>query len=252
MSRFPFRHRFWVVLLAALLSASLTAALGVWQMRRAALKEALQADMLAQQMAEPLANADFASAGEWTDRMHRRARVSGTWQHQATVFLDNRQMGGRQGFYVITPLKLTGDGRWLLVQRGWAPRDFQDRTRLPEVPTPGGLVVVTGRIARAPAKVYELGAEGAGPLRQNLDVSALAQAHSATVFDGSLVQLDDVERAPSDGLLRNWPQVASDVHKHHGYAFQWFGLCALIVMLYVWFQVLSPMLKSRDASQAQR
>ena len=33
---------------------------------------------------------------------------------------------------------------------------------------------------------------------------------------------------------------AADVHKHYGYAFQWFALCALIVGLYVWFQLIRP------------
>jgi surfeit locus 1 family protein len=32
-----------------------------------------------------------------------------------------------------------------------------------------------------------------------------------------------------------------DVAKHHGYAFQWFALCALIGLLYVWFQLIAPL-----------
>ena len=45
---------------------------------------------------------------------------------------------------------------------------------------------------------------------------------------------------PGDGLARDWPAPAADVHKHYGYAFQWFSLSALTVILYVWFQVLRP------------
>ena len=41
-------------------------------------------------------------------------------------------------------------------------------------------------------------------------------------------------------VLRQWPRPAADVHKHYGYAFQWFGLCALIAILYVWFQFIQP------------
>jgi surfeit locus 1 family protein len=44
--------------------------------------------------------------------------------------------------------------------------------------------------------------------------------------------------APSEGLLREWPQPATGVEKHYGYAFQWFGLSALITLLYVWFQIV--------------
>jgi len=41
---------------------------------------------------------------------------------------------------------------------------------------------------------------------------------------------------PSEGLQRDWPQISTGVDKHYGYAFQWFGLSALIAVLYVWFQ----------------
>ena len=51
-----------------------------------------------------------------------------------------------------------------------------------------------------------------------------------------------------DGLLRDWPQPATDVHKHYGYAFQWFGLSALFALLYVWFQIIAPRRRSRIPS----
>jgi surfeit locus 1 family protein len=46
--------------------------------------------------------------------------------------------------------------------------------------------------------------------------------------------------APSDGLLRDWPAADLGLQKHYGYAFQWFALCALILGLYVWFQLVKP------------
>ena len=36
------------------------------------------------------------------------------------------------------------------------------------------------------------------------------------------------------------PRPAVDVHKHYGYAFQWFALAGLITILYVWFQLVRP------------
>jgi len=52
----------------------------------------------------------------------------------------------------------------------------------------------------------------------------------------SVLQTGDAD----DGLQRDWPRITADVHKHHGYAFQWFGLCTLAGVLYVWFQFISP------------
>jgi surfeit locus 1 family protein len=51
--------------------------------------------------------------------------------------------------------------------------------------------------------------------------------------------------AASEGLLREWPQAATGVEKHYGYAFQWFGLALLIALLYVWFQIVRPRFKSK-------
>ena len=159
-----------------------------------------------------------------------------------TVFLDNRPMAGRPGFYVVTPLLIGESGDAVLVQRGWVPRDANDRTRVPAVPAAEGVVEVEGRIAPPPSRLYELGAEGQGPIRQNLDLDSFAQETGLRLRPLSLLQADSAGTT-GDGLLRQWPAPAVDVHKHYGYAFQWFALAALITGLYVWFQLVRPRLR---------
>ncbi len=46
--------------------------------------------------------------------------------------------------------------------------------------------------------------------------------------------------AANDELLRDWPAPDLGLQKHYGYAFQWFALAALILCLYVWFQLIRP------------
>jgi surfeit locus 1 family protein len=53
--------------------------------------------------------------------------------------------------------------------------------------------------------------------------------------------------AASEGLLRDWPPANLGVHKNYGYAFQWFGLGALIAVLYVWFQIVRRFFYPRRA-----
>lgn len=238
------RTRRLVVLAAALAGVVLTARLGVWQLSRAAEKEALQALLQARGGEPPLApdalarSADVAAA-----QQHRRITLQGRWIGARTVFLDNRPMEGRAGFHVVTPLALEG-GDAVLVQRGWVPRDATDRTRVPDVASPEGVVSVEGRIAPPPSRLYELGAEGQGVIRQNLDLDAFARETGLRLRPLS-VQQTDAAGASADGLLRHWPAPAFDVHKHYGYAFQWFALAALITGLYVWFQLVRPRLKRR-------
>jgi len=230
--------RFLGILLVALLAVAITCSLGFWQLRRAAAKEAWQAQIA--QRAD-MTVIDGAGLGRSDDSpanraglIHRPVRLQGEWLADKTLFLDNRQMNARVGFYVVTPLRLTASNAVILVQRGWAPRHFTERTHLPEVTTPMGEVALTGRIALAPSKLYELGDSGDGPIRQNLDLAALRAETGLPLLDVTVMQTGEA----SEGLLREWPQPATGVEKHYGYAFQWFGLSALITLLYVWFQIV--------------
>jgi surfeit locus 1 family protein len=119
------------------------------------------------------------------------------------------------------------------------PRDAEDRSRVTSVPTPEGPVGVAGRIAPAPSRLYDLGTDAPGPIRQNLDLDAFARETRLALRPLSIVQ-EDRGDAPADGLLRKWPLPAANVHKHYGYAFQWFALCALVIGLYAWFQIIRP------------
>jgi surfeit locus 1 family protein len=82
-----------------------------------------------------------------------------------------------------------------------------------------------------------------GQIRQNLDLSLFKQQTGLPLLALSVLQQGNA----SEGLLREWPVVASGVEKHHGYAAQWFGLSALIALLYVWFQIVQPRRKKRTA-----
>ena len=233
--------RFWVVALATLITMSITASLGFWQLDRARQKIELQERMDARSTLPALDASTLAALSPLDEAVHRRVDLRGEWVPNATFFLDNRQMQGRTGFFVVTPLWLQGSEQTILVQRGWVPRDFQDRTRVPEVPTPKGVVQISGRLALAPGKLYELGGASVGPIRQNIDLAALAAELKLPLMPLSVVQTD----GPDDGLLRDWPVVNTGVHKHHGYAFQWFGLCTLAGSLFVWFQIISPRRRPR-------
>ena len=175
--------------------------------------------------------------------IHRRMVLTGHWLPQHTVYLENRQMNGKPGFFVLTPLQIEGTGAVMLVQRGWAQRAFTDRTALPPIETPAGQVEVPGHLAPWPSRLYDFGGAEQGPIRQNLDLQAFRRETALPLLEVTLLQ----SGAASEGLLREWPVVASGVEKHHGYAFQWFGLSGLIALLYVWFQIVQPRRQKRPA-----
>ena len=236
MARLSPQARFWLVTVAAVLVAGVTLSLGQWQLRRAAQKQNLQLAIESQSNQFILKAADLADPDILKDAVHRRATLKGIWRAEHTIFLDNRQMNGRTGLIAITPLVLDGTGQIILVQRGWALRNFTDRTKLPDIQTPSGPVTVRGRIAPPPSKLYEFKGADSGRIRQNIDVIEFGRETALALMGVSLVQTGPA----SEGLLRDWAAPNTGVQKHYGYAFQWFALCALVIGLYVWFQVVVP------------
>lgn len=229
-----YRTRLFVVTAATLLVIATTFSLGLWQLRRAAQKVALQAEI--QGRSSLLALDDHALVATKNIAIHRRARLQGHWQDQHTVYLDNRPMNGKTGFWVITPLQLRGSEQSILVQRGWVPRDFVQRTNVPSIQTPSGLITVSGRIAPPPSKLYEFKGADEGRIRQNLDLAAFRAQTGLQLLEVALVQTDPA----SEGLQRDWATPDAGLAKHYGYAFQWFSLSALAAILYFWFQIFLP------------
>ena len=242
------RGRFWVVTVASLLTVALTFYLGQWQLGRASQKEVLQASLDQKSQVAPLGNAQLAGLAvlhppALAALSDRRVDITGLWLAAQTLYLDNRPMNGRPGFWVMTPLQLSGTDKVVLVQRGWIARDFVDRSRLAPVETSAQEVRLQGRMAPAPAKLYAFKGADTGLIRQNLDIGVLAAETGLPLLPVLVLQTGPA----SEGLQREWAAPNTGIDKHHGYAFQWFGLSALVLGLYVWFQWIVPLRRRSKA-----
>lgn len=222
-------RRRWVVLLAALLLAGLTARLGFWQLDRAAQKQGLQAAREAADRLPPLPTAALADA--MAENEHRLARVEGHWRPDLQLWLGNRPHDQQMGFLLLTPLQLA-DGSLLWVQRGWHPRSQAGYAAPPWPATAKGRISVEGRLLRHASRAFELGGGNEGAVRQNLDLSVSPEP-GRPLLPWVLWQ-----REACAPLRCDWAAPDLGVSKHHGYALQWFALSFLTLGLYVWFQVL--------------
>lgn len=233
---------------AALVVIAITCALGNWQLGRAHDKLARAARMQALASAPPLHIGPGPSPLPASELVSRRITVTGRFDAEHTVLLENRPHGNgndsRSGFLVLTPLRLDDagaasatsatsvvPGRAVLVLRGWLPRDAQDRTRIAPFATPQGTVTLQGVALADVPKVYQLG-DGDTPgqrIRQNVTLAAFATELGMPLQPFVLQQRTD----SGDGLARDWPPVDLGVERHYGYAFQWYGLAALTLVLLV-------------------
>lgn len=225
---------------AAIAVIVLTAALGNWQMNRAAYKEQLQAVRDAADRGAPQRLGFLPAEGGIA--AGQRVLIRGSFVAADTVLIDNRTHNGIAGVHVVTALRIENPGspepgKLIPVLRGWIARDPADRNRLPEPVTPGGVVEVEGRLEAELAKAMELGKDSAtGVLWQNFDYARFEKRIGAPVVRLVLRQ-DALRGAPDDGLVRAWPVPGDTVARHHGYAFQWYSLAALVTGLWAWFLV---------------
>ncbi len=261
----------WVAVLAGAATVLATVGLGRWQLQRA--DEKLAAASLVQRRAtEPAwSNADWPCAKSGPAPAaglpeQRPARLRGHWMSEHTVFLDNRPMDGSAGFDVVTPLRVSSgpcQGRVVLVQRGWVPRDARDRQHLPTWQDVSGEVLVPGRVLAQTSRAYALGEEplpprvqdrSTGPLiRQNTEADFWQAWLGQAPLVGALLQTDDevlihaaadvglqADVPPALALLRHWPAPDAGVGKHLAYAAQWFAMSAVAACLTLWFQFIRP------------
>ena len=229
---------------------------GLWQMSRAAGKID-KAEKLASQIALPPLNLNTKLQWTLAEADSRRLVVEGTFLADQAIWLDNRPQpgapaskagSGQSGFYVLMPFQVAGfDNTVIWVQRGWAPRNREDRMALPPINTPGGALQIEGIGIAQPDRVFELGDGGVGgngPVRiqQNLDLTQEAERHRWQQIPFVLKQMSDSEK---DGLMRNWTAAASGVERHYAYAFQWFAL-ALSAFL---FWLIHGLLRIRQTTK---
>ncbi|MGD9943916.1 MAG: SURF1 family protein [Burkholderiaceae bacterium] len=229
--------------LAAVALIALTVSLGNWQMRRADEKRQLQAQRDAAEASAPMPLP--AGAVDPAAFDGRRVLARGHLDVARSVFIDNRTHDGVAGFHVLTPLKIAGSDRYVLVLRGWVARDPAERSRLPVLKDPPGEVELVGMAQRDLVRTMELGRSPApGPtdrLWQNADLAEFGRWSGLPLQPLVLRQIEAARTlsgaAVDDGLLRDWPVPGSDVDKHLGYAFQWYGLALLAFGLWLRFVV---------------
>lgn len=224
-----FRFRFVPFIVATMLVA-LGISLAQWQTRRGDEKMALQAQLELRQSAPAIDLTKLISDPSAIE--FRKVKLQGQFLPNWPIYLDNRPHGGIAGFYLLMPFKITASNLYVLVARGWFPRNPADRAKMPLLTTPNGTVEISGVVRRDIGHVMQLGAldaPKAGAIVQNLDIAEFAAS------SGLLLQPVLVEQvsASDDGLIRDWPHPAIGVERHRAYAFQWYALSLMAFIFFV-------------------
>ena len=206
---------------------ALTLSLGRWQAGRAEQKAELQATYDARAREAPVL---LGGAGSAESLLYRRVRVSGTWIPEGQIFIDNRILDGQAGFHVITPIRIAGGSRVVLVNRGWARRTMSYPSP-PAVAAPSGEAEVAGLAALPPKRYLELSADTvSGNVWQNLSLARYAERMRM-----DLVPVVVLAERASDGLAPVREKPDTGIEKHREYELTWYSLAATLVGLWIWY-----------------
>lgn len=230
-----------LILLAVVAAVCLR--LGNWQLERAAERKAIAAAIESGRHSPPLLLQPDTAASEL--KSWRPAQAHGNWLPELTVLLDNRNLNGRPGFWVATPLLLDAGSRTaLLVLRGWIPRPVGSDGGLPDITPPAGEQSISGQLLERVPRLFELrsfsgpapsalpqgfpAADGPLPRVQNLDLADYAAATGLKLVPVVLEQTSEDPGNPST-MNRDWPLPPIDSDTNRSYALQWFSFAAIAI-----------------------
>jgi surfeit locus 1 family protein len=231
LGKFEFRAAL-VPTVATFLLLPILIGLGLWQLDRARYKEALLAEFKAQAGLPyvPLAEVDLASPVS----LYRKVIVEGYYDSRHQILLDNQIHHGQPGYHVYTPLRSTGNGTAILVNRGWISLGVS-RQHLPDIAVTEAKVSLKGLVAQP-----------ANPgLRLQISVSPASWPQVVQYLDYQQLSAElDYSLAPSvillaaeeeNGFWREWqPRFpGSGPERHRGYAVQWFALAVTLMVIYI-------------------
>ena len=203
--------------------------LGFWQVRRLEDRR-LQNMVMANRLSTPPAPIEELVDGTGSDidsLEFRNATAVGTFDTLEEVLVRSQVHQGSAGWHVLTPLIL-GDGRALMVNRGWVPLDM-DSVPVTAAP-PSGQVTVPGWVSLTRVRRSGGALEPEGRLTQIARVD-LARLQQQMPFDLLPVYLVSDPSGNSLPIPLERPDIG-DGGPHLMYAIEWFSFAVIGVVGY--------------------
>lgn len=237
------RYRFeinWFSTLMVLVCIPVFIKLGLWQYHKAATKQAIQDQYQTSLTKETARLTDYLATPERLQ--FQQVQVSGHYETQYQLLIDNQVENSQAGFHVVTPFKIEGTERYVLVNRGWIAGQA-DHQATPSFDTPNGLQQIQGMVWVPSSKIFTLEAKSdTTPTQsppwvlvwQHLDMKKYHQQAPIQVLD-VIIKLDPTVK--TGGFVRHWQMPASKIMTNLGYAYQWFGFALASLAIYLYSSV---------------
>lgn len=202
--------------------------LGTWQLHRYDDKKALL-KIYKERLHELPKPFEFLS-GNIKDFQFQTVIVQGEWMDKSSMFVQQLHQG-QPGLEVITPLRVTGSKKWLLIDRGWIPQT-KDKS-IPSLILISGKLQLLGYIKLVDKHSFILGKNIVDAsikpwVMQKIDIDELSRLTKHDFYP-FILRLDPGE---SNGFVRDWVISMTLPGRHLMYAFQWFALAIIVLVGY--------------------
>ena len=163
-----------------------------------------------------------------------RVFVEGSWDESKQIFIDNVIHRGIAGYKVLTPLKIQGSDKLILVDRGWIKRN-KFREILPNIDLQKEQIKVSGILESPELGLVlsdDLITKNWPKVSQTKNPDILIKEYEASVYNFILL---------ADPLLKNSLEYIKIKptnmmpSKHYGYAAQWFSMFFVLCLMFIWF-----------------
>lgn len=225
-----FKIQNWKLAILALVLMIFFIKMGMWQLARAHEKENLMKMYTQRTEQAPLNASIFKRTNDWR---FFKAELTGEFDNQHTVLLDNKILDGKIGYEVYTPFKADGLSDVVLVDRGFIPMGDAGRSSLPPIRALTGKTTITGMLNLPPGYVnLSKPADARDPaLPSRVEYIQLKQL-SATLGQPLFPYVLSITPEHPAAYTVKWQIINMNPEKHRGYALQWFAFAFTLLILF--------------------
>jgi cytochrome oxidase assembly protein ShyY1 len=214
--------RAWGAHLLALLAVAAAVGLGLWQLHVWSANRADAERDLTNAKPVALTSVMGGDSPFPGGSLGRPVTFAGTWIPAGTVYVSDRRLDGRTGYWVVTPVKVDGTDSAMPVVRGWSVR--------PYAPAPSGTARVSGWLQASEADAPD--SHPTDDVIPSMRIASITQHVDADLYSGYVVSrtADSGLRAVTPGSV---PPVSTTTSlRNFLYALQWWFFAAFAV--YIW------------------
>ena len=232
--RIPFKRRWIFSTGFVILLALAMVGLGFWQLDRHHQRMAY-IDAVEKEVEDaPFVLQGAPEEDAYAERIFHQVQARGEFDFAHQVAIKNKFYDEAMGYDLVTPFKIDGSDRAVLVSRGWIPPDAihspADARQFdePHLTSIGGRILATEESAEPPTSPQFFW--------YRVDVAAIQQQLPYEILP-FYVALTPPEQPQTAAPFRDPPKFKLDPGAHFGNAIQWFLFALLVPAFYIWLVV---------------